>query len=224
VTLPDGFSFAVAAEDPYGNVATSFNQGLTASLTNPVGSGFSGGGAVVRAVDGVAGFANFFVGTPGTGYTIRVTSGDGALSVLTAPFSVTRGASAPPPGSTGSPTIIGERVLIAGKGRHKHLIGFELDFRSALDPSRASDAANYTITQAVRRGRKRLAQPVRFTARYDPTANAVSLLVAGRPSFAKGGQIVINAAPPSGITDTSGDYLAGSTIFIILPKARGMRG
>ena len=68
-----------------------------------------------------------------------------------------------------------------------------------------------------RRGRKLVAQPVTFTARYDPNSAAVSLLLSGRAAFAQGGRIVLNAAPPSGIADASGVPLAGKTIFDILP-------
>src|SRR5262249_48591160 len=71
VPFTEGFTFVVAAEDPYGNLATSFNQGVTAGLANTVGNGFAGGGVTVVAAAGVASFSNFFVGTPGTGYTIQ---------------------------------------------------------------------------------------------------------------------------------------------------------
>jgi hypothetical protein len=221
VPLGNGFGFIVTAEDPFGNVDTSFDQFLTASLTNTLGNGFSGGGVTVGAIGGVASFSDFFVGTPGTGFTIRVTSAGGGLSVLTTPFSVGVGS----PGSGGPPpTVVGERVLTAVKGHHQHLVGFEVDFSSALAPSHASPKANYTVTQFVRRGRKLVAQSVRFTAHYDPASAAVRLLVAGKPAFAQGGRIVINASPPSGIMNASGDYLAGNTVFIILPGGRGVHG
>src|SRR5262249_51463268 len=154
-----------------------------------IGAGFSGGGIIVSAVNGVASFSDFVVGTPGSGYTIRVTSGDGRLSVLTAPFDVTVGSPAPPGSGDSRPTILRERVLLAGKGKDKHLVGFELDFSAALDPSRATDQANYVVTQSVRRGRRSIARLVKFTVRYDPASNAVTLLVSGKPAFTRGGQI-----------------------------------
>jgi hypothetical protein len=219
VPWTQAFNFAGAAEDPYGNIATSFNQSVTAALTNTVGNGFAGGGATALAVGGVAGFSNFFVGTPGTGYTIRITSSDGRFSVMTTPFNVTGGAPA-----AGAGGIIRERVLTGGRGKKKHLVGFELDFGSALDPSRASIAANYAVTQTIGHGRKRVTQPVPFTAQYDPRSHAVSLLLSSPASFAHGGRIVVNAAPPSGITDASGVPLTGTTVFVILPNARSVRG
>ncbi len=55
-------------------------------------------------------------------------------------------------------------------------------------------------------------------------------MVAGRPRFAKGGQLVVKATPPVGIASTTGLYLDGNdqgsagqmTRFIILPGARGL--
>jgi hypothetical protein len=219
VPWTESFTFAVAAEDPYGNIATSFNQSVTAALTNTVGNGFAGGGVTAIAVAGVAGFSNFFVGTPGTGYTIRITSSDGRFSAVTTPFSVTSGAPA-----AGAGGIIRERVLTNGRGKKKHLDGFELDFGSALDPSRASNAANYALTQTIGRGRKLVAQPLKFTAVYDRNSHAVSLLLTSPAAFAHGGRIIVNTAPPSGITDASGVPLTGNTVFVILSKARSVRG
>jgi hypothetical protein len=71
-------------------------------------------------------------------------------------------------------------------------------------------------------------QPVSVQAVYNAQTDTVSLLLTGRPQFTYGGQIVVNASPPSGITDSSGNYLDGNDegiqgddgMFIILPKAR----
>jgi hypothetical protein len=219
VPWTQGFNFVVAAEDPYGNLATSFNQSVTASLTNTVGNGFAGGGVTAFAVAGVASFSNFFVGSPGTGYTIRITSSDGRFSAVTTPFNVTSGAPA-----AGAAEIIRERVLTSGRGKKKHLTGFQLDFSSALDSSRASIAANYAVMQTVGRGRQRVTQPVRFTVQYESGSHAVNLLLASRDPFTRGGWIAVNVAPPSGITDASGVPLTGKTVFFILPKARSVRG
>jgi hypothetical protein len=224
VAFPNSFSFVVTAEDAYGNAAGSFGQPLTASLIGTVGNGFSGTGIVVVPVNGVATFSDFFVGTTGTGYTIRVSTGDGSLSVSTIPFNVTRGSSGPPAGSAGSLSIIGERILTAGKGKQRHVAGFELIFSSQLNASRASRKANYTITERVKLGRKLLAQPVRFVVRYDPASSSVSLLDSGHHAFTTGGRITINATPPRGITDRFGTYLDGNRLFTILPKALGVIG
>jgi hypothetical protein len=219
VPLGGSVGFVVSAEDAFGNVATSFNESLTASLTGTVGNGFSGGGITATAVNGVADFSNFFVGTPGSGYTVRVTSSDGQLSALTTPFSVTRGSSGT--GNT-APEIVGERILTAGTGKRKHFIGFVLDFSAVLDPSRASNAANYAVTQSIKRGRKTMAQSVAVTVQYNAASSAVSLLVSGRPAFAQGGRITVNASPPFGLSTAAGVYLAGKTAFLVRAGARGV--
>jgi hypothetical protein len=217
--VPFGSSFplVVTAEDAYGNTATTYNQVLTASLTGSVGPGFAGGGVVATAVDGVADFPDFLVGTPGVAYTIRVAAGAAGLSAVTTPFSVVKGS------STSSP-IVAERVLIAGKGPRKHVIGFQLEFGAALDPSRAGDPANYAVTRTVRRGRRLVAQAVKVTPRYDPGSNAVTLLVSGQAAFPRGGRIFVKASPPSGITNTLGGSFGGDFAFIIKPGARVVHG
>jgi hypothetical protein len=81
VTAGAGFHFTITAEDPYGNVATSFQGNVTASLT-----GYSGG-VTVTAVNGVAAYY-VDVTLAGSGYTITATSGSLTPAVTTA-FNVT---------------------------------------------------------------------------------------------------------------------------------------
>jgi hypothetical protein len=126
--------------------------------------------------------------------------------------------------SSSSPTIIGERILTAGKGKHKHVVGFELIFSEPLDPSRASNKLNYPMTQTIKRGRKLVNQAVNFSVQYTGGSNLVDLLIAGGAAFTKGGRIVVIAAPPDGIADPSGNPLAGNKTLVILPKARGVVG
>ena len=73
-----------------------------------------------------------------------------------------------------------------------------------MDPTRAAGLADYALTQTLRRGRKLIAQPVAFRAAYDATAHSVTLTLAGRPKFTKGGRLVVVAAPPGGVTDARG--------------------
>ena len=133
-------------------------------------------------------------------------------------------------GTTGPPTIIGEQLLTAGGRKKAHLAGFELVFSQPLDASRARNAANYEITQTVRRGRKRVTQRVPIKAEYVAAIDAVRLILAGKPTFSLGGTITVNASAPNGITNVAGIYLDGDNagvpgddgVFTILPKARGV--
>jgi hypothetical protein len=134
------------------------------------------------------------------------------------------------PSNTGAPgpEIIGALVLNTGTGKHKHLVGFELIFNEALDPSRAANAANYAMDQSVKHGRKLVAQPVKLRVEYTLGTDTVSLLPEGEPQFTRGGQLVVSGTPPSGITGATGAYLdspgnglPGTKIVIaILTKAR----
>jgi hypothetical protein len=139
-------------------------------------------------------------------------------------------------GSTGSSPssapleIVGELVLTAGNGKHKHVSLFDLLFSGALDASRAGNAADYDVTQTVKHRRKTISQRVKIKARYNSASHEVSLILSGSPSFALGGQLVVNALAPDGITSTSGVYLDGSgddapgsnAVFVILPNGEGL--
>ena len=57
VTAGTGFGLAIAAEDPYGNLATGFTGSVTVTLANNPGTGILNGGPVtVAATSGVANF------------------------------------------------------------------------------------------------------------------------------------------------------------------------
>jgi len=135
-------------------------------------------------------------------------------------------------GATAAPTITGEQVRTAGKGRHTSIEGFELSFSEPLNASRAKNAANYVVTQTVKHRRKLATQRVKLRVEYKAGSDTVSLILSSRSSFALGGQLVVNASSPKGITDTSGVYLDGSgdgapgsdAVFVILPDGQGLTG
>jgi hypothetical protein len=94
----------------------------------------------------------------------------------------------------------------------------------------ASDTTNYSIIETMGHSRAKIAQQVHFLASYDALANSVSLMLGGRPRFAKGGQLVVKATPTSGIFSTFGAYLDGSDdgtagnngVFVILTDGRAI--
>ena len=130
-----------------------------------------------------------------------------------------------------APSIVGAQPLNqavpVGKPHKGHVktrnqfVGFQLTFNEALDPSRAQSAGNYTILFTKRGGRKPVTQPVGFRVAYTPGTTVVDLILTGKQTFAKGGQLRVNAAP-GGIADPSGDLLTGKNTFTILPRARGL--
>jgi hypothetical protein len=52
----------------------------------------------------------------------------------------------------------------------------------------------------------------------------VTLLHGDSPQFARAGQIVVNAASPHGIADTSDNPLIGNSVLVILPRAEDLIG
>jgi streptogramin lyase len=212
------FNVAIAAEDAFGNIDSSFNGSVMLALaSNPVGA-VLGGAVAVAAAGGLASVTGLTVNRGGVGYTLLAKS-TGLAAALTSPFQV-----------TAPPTIIGAHVLTAGRGRRRSTIGFQLVFSAALEPTTAQNVANYTVIQNVKRGRKTIRQHVGFNVVYNPSTYTVNLILAGKPGFAAGGQMIVNASPPIGITDSSGTYLDGSgdgvtgknATFTISPKARGI--
>jgi len=52
------------------------------------------------------------------------------------------------------------------------------------------------------------------------TSDSVTLTLAGKQKFPKGGQVTVIASPPSGVENTSGVFLAANGIFTISPGGR----
>jgi streptogramin lyase len=133
-----------------------------------------------------------------------------------------------------APTIQSEEVLTAPKINKKGkkvgkpvVVGFELDYSTAMDPATAGRTANYqvttTTTQRMKRKRVTVQTPVAIQAKYNASKNAVTLMIMGKQTFAIGGTITVTATPPSGVSSASGDLLnANDTVFTILPKAGGI--
>jgi streptogramin lyase len=140
-----------------------------------------------------------------------------------------QGGSSPAP--TVAPTIVAaaplDLTVPVGKPRkgkvktRTQFEGFQLTFNEALDPSRAANAANYTVLSTKRGGRKPVTKPVSFRVAYTPGGTVVDLILTSKQTFAKGGKLAVNATP-SGIADVSGDPLTGTNTFTILPKAHGL--
>ncbi len=81
----------VVAQDTFGNLVPTYPDIVTVWIgTNPSGATL-GGTLNVRAVAGVATFADLTVNLPGTGYTL-VAGADGMTAAVSAPFNVTIGA------------------------------------------------------------------------------------------------------------------------------------
>ena len=114
------------------------------------------------------------------------------------------------------PTIVAEKAIFAGKGRRKRVVGYELDFSTAMDPTLAASVADYTLTQSQRRGRQLLSLPVALRASYDATAHSVTLTLArANRSSRRGASWWSSASPPGGLADAAGVPLDGGNVGII---------
>ena len=108
-----------------------------------------------------------------------------------------------------SPTIVGEHVLTTGRGKRTKLIGFLLNFSTALNASNAQNASNYSIVATIKKGHNLAARTIKFRPIYNAATHSVSLVLSVTQAFAQGGKITVVAAPPSGIDDVSGVFLDG---------------
>jgi hypothetical protein len=120
-------------------------------------------------------------------------------------------------------TIVSEQPVFERKHNKKGkpigkpvLVGFTLQFSTSLDPNAASNAGNYALEnlsiKRVRRTLERVLRPLNIaSSTYDDSNNAVTLTLAGAPSFANGGELTISPA----ITGTSNSVLVGPTVFAI---------
>ncbi len=87
VTAGSGFGLSVVAEDAFGNVVTSFQGSVNATLSAGQDAGSLGGAATVTAVNGVASFAGLTLTRAAVGDSLQFTSG-GLSSATTNPFAV----------------------------------------------------------------------------------------------------------------------------------------
>lgn len=78
----------VQVQDNFGNVVTSFNGPVTLAIANNPGGGTLNGTATVNAVNGVATFSGLSISQPGSGYTLKATSGS-LTPAISQPFNIT---------------------------------------------------------------------------------------------------------------------------------------
>ncbi len=203
-------------------VGTSANLIPTGTVTL-----LMGGVALATAGLGAGGQAIFSVSSlpPGIDVIAARYSGDSSLqgSTSDAVAEVIQRPTPPP----SPPRVVQVEPLVVnvikGKGRRARSVpefaGFEIIFNEALSVSSALSPSNYLVKQAVRRGRKTINKPVAINLQYNPAGSAVDLFVVGKPRFANGGQLSLNAA---GILDPAGEAVVGQTVFTILAGARGV--
>src|SRR5262249_38075276 len=115
---------------------TTFNGDVTVALASHLGGATLGGTLTVAAHNGAATFSRLTIDRAGRYRTTA--SPDRTTTTVTDPVTVAIPTPQAPPApvTAGIPTtIVAEKALLAGKGRRRHLVGFELDFSAAMDPA-----------------------------------------------------------------------------------------
>ncbi len=214
------FALAVTAEDQYGNVVTNYTGSVTVSALNDPALT-----TTVQATDGVASFVGLTLSAAANGESIRAEAGN-LTAAVTGQLNVTAAAS--------PPTIIREQVVTLQKKNKKGkavgkpvMSGFALVYSTAMNPASAGLAANYQVDFSVKKHVKKktvtVLKSVPFTSVYNSASNTVTLTLKGKQKFLKGGQVIVTAAAPGGVSSASGLLLnSNDTTFAILPKAKGI--
>jgi hypothetical protein len=196
--------------------AVTFTAIVTPSASSGAGSPT---GTVTFTIDGVAqtavaltpmgsnAQASFTTAALATGShsVVALYSGDPNFASSTSPAltEVVQPATAPP-----------RVVSLQRFGFHAMPTKLVLTFSSALDPARAMNVAEYQVVALLRgrKGRLRVGPSVPVVqASYTAGAltSMVTLSLAKRLNVHNLYQLAVNGAPPSGITDTSGQFLDG---------------
>jgi hypothetical protein len=130
------------------------------------------------------------------------------------------------------PTIVAAQIDKEQEGTGERVIAFLIAFSATLDPVRATDLANYSVTEQPPESPSPTAVVVPLSeAAYNSVTRTVLLILARSHRFVSGGRIIVNSSPPNGITDDSGTYLDGSgngipgspAVLTILPGATGIK-
>ncbi|MGO9924476.1 MAG: hypothetical protein ACLQIB_58585 [Isosphaeraceae bacterium] len=215
ITAGAAFGLQVEAEDTFGNVDQTFAGPVTVALGSSPGGSTLSGTRTVTSSSGFASFSGLSLSAPGSGFTLRISSGS-LLPATTSAFTV-----------EAIPTVTAAVLLTQplnrrGKPQGKPVFsGFTLRYSTAMNPRTPGLANNYQVYAVTTKG---TLAPVAFTVTFNPANNTATLTFSGKTNpFAEGGQIKITATGSSGVSSQAGVRLsAGDTIFVIAPKAAGI--
>ena len=238
VAAGQGFTLTVEVEDGFGNLVTSYSGAATVMLATDAG----GAGTVLTGTKtlnfspaggtpGYVTFSGLSLNNAGTGYKLGVQS-SGLSSVTTNPFEVT--GSLPPPPPPPPPTVSGESAVLTQKHNKRGkkigkptLSGYTITFSTAMDQTALMNHASYEIdllsrikTVTTKVGKRKIKtkvpvyRPLSFTV-SKVTTNSVTLSLAGKQTFPKGGRLTVFA---SRVDNTSHVFMAQNAVLPISPK------
>ena len=114
------------------------------------------------------------------------------------------------------------------------LIGFELIYSTDMNAASAGNSANYqvewTSVSRVKKKKVDVFHSVPISVSYNAVTHSATLNLAGKQAFVQGGQIIVNATAPNGVTsaldallDGDNEGIAGdNATFKILPKGKSV--
>ena len=187
---------------------------------NPNGESL-GGTLSSTASGGVATFTGLTLNKPSGSYSLDVSGG--GLTTTSPPSNVAPPTPAQIPAVTGESVVYFQKSNKKGKPQGKKTFtGFNIQFNMPMNPAAAAYVPNYemkatTITRKKGKTIKSLT-PVKFSATYSQSNNSVTLKIIGKSPFAKGGQITILTAPPTGVSSVWMCHLTPAT-----PSSRSPR-
>ena len=208
----------VDAQDPYGNLATSFNGVVT--LTDGVGQ--LSGTATMAAVAGVAAFPSL------------VATGSGAISLSATAGALTTGAGG---GITievnPAPPAINPPLLVYSTQKEKNgkkvgkpiFAGYTIDYSTAMDPLSVGNHSHYNVDIfTVKKGKKKtkVLKPIGFSL-INVTSKSVTIKVSGTQTFPNGGQITVIGGT-DGVESSAEVPLATSEVFDIFNGGKHSTG
>ena len=240
VAAGQGFSLTVEAEDGFGNLVTSYSGAATVTLvTNAGGAGTVLSGtrtlnfSPASSTPGYVTFSGLSLNIAGTGYTLGIQSAS-LSSVTTNPFDVTGTLPPPPP----PPTVSGESVVLTQKVNKKGrkigkptLSGYTITFSTAMDQAALTNAGSYqvealvkikTVVTKVGKTKHKTKVPVYRQIGFavtNVTSNSVTLKLAGKQTFPKGGQLTLFAAS---LDNTSQVFMAQNAVLLISAKGKSI--
>jgi hypothetical protein len=106
------------------------------------------------------------------------------------------------------------------------VVAIVLNFSDGLDPRRAADPGNYRLQTIGPDGVRVEATVSLSSASYDPVSRTVTLVLVHPIACDAVMQLTVNGKPDGGITDTTGNYLAGRAggdFTTILGRAKAPR-
>jgi hypothetical protein len=170
VNVGQAFDLTVSAEDPFGNVDTTYDGAVTLALAGNAGGATLGGPLAVAAGGGVAAFRGLTLDRGSSGVTLQAASGSLAPAT-TAAFAVI------PPPVTVMSAALAVQVQQQSRGRHRPAPAIVVQFSGALNPAAASNVAVYTLT-TVARGKTHKTRTVPLAqAIYNPAVHTVTLVL-----------------------------------------------